>query len=116
LFVTQQSRRLGPRGPCFNYTINNRLATAQTTSTHATSPSHCWGETYQYDGVTNGAWGDLTQIAATTNSAWLRQPPGMRAIECDAPTSAATATGDTGGKSIARQHVYVGLIFKVAYG
>jgi RHS repeat-associated protein len=58
------------RSQNFSYDQLNRLTAAQTTSTYPTSPAHCWGETYQYDGVTNGALGNLTQIAATTNSAY----------------------------------------------
>jgi RHS repeat-associated protein len=58
------------RSQTFAYDQLNRLTSALTTSTHASSPAHCWGETYQYDGVTNGAWGNLTQIVATTNSAY----------------------------------------------
>jgi RHS repeat-associated protein len=60
----------GTRSQTFSYDQLNRITAAQTTSTYATSPAHCWGETYQYDGVTNGAWGNLTQIVATTNSAY----------------------------------------------
>jgi RHS repeat-associated protein len=41
----------------------NRLTSALTTSTYATSPSHCWGEVYNPD-----PWGNLNSIAATTNS------------------------------------------------
>jgi RHS repeat-associated protein len=51
------------RSQTFTYDQLNRIITAQTTSTHATSPSHCWGETYNLD-----AWGKLNSIAATTNS------------------------------------------------
>jgi RHS repeat-associated protein len=39
------------------------IATAQTTSTFATSPAHCWGETYSVD-----PWSNLQSITATTNS------------------------------------------------
>jgi RHS repeat-associated protein len=56
------------RSQTFTYDQLNRITSAQTISTYATSPTHCWGETYQFDGVTNGAWGNLTQIAA--NSAY----------------------------------------------
>jgi len=59
------------RSQTFAYDQVNRITSALTTSTYATSPARCWGETYQYDGVTNGAWGNLTQIAATTNSAYI---------------------------------------------
>jgi len=45
------------------YDSLNRIATAQTTSTFATSPSHCWGETYNID-----PWSNLQSISAITNS------------------------------------------------
>lgn len=53
------------RSQTFSYDQLNRIVSAQTTSTHATSPAHCWGETYGLD-----AWANLTSIAATTNSAY----------------------------------------------
>jgi RHS repeat-associated protein len=53
------------RSQNFTYDQLNRIASALTTSTHATSPSHCWGETYALD-----AWANLNSIAATTNSAY----------------------------------------------
>jgi RHS repeat-associated protein len=51
------------RSQNFTYDQLNRISSALTTSTHATSPSHCWGETYTLD-----AWANLNSIAATTNS------------------------------------------------
>jgi len=51
------------RSQTFAYDQLNRITSALTTSTHATSPSHCWGEAYSLD-----AWGNLNSIAATTNS------------------------------------------------
>ncbi len=51
------------RSQTFTYDQLNRISSALTTSTHATSPTHCWGETYSTD-----AWGNLQSIAATTNS------------------------------------------------
>ncbi len=53
------------RSQTFTYDSLNRITGALTTSTHATSPSHCWGESYTLD-----AWGNLNIIAATTNSAY----------------------------------------------
>jgi RHS repeat-associated protein len=56
------------RSQTLTYDQLNRITSALTTSTHASSPAHCWGEAYQYDNIPNGgAWGNLTQIAATTN-------------------------------------------------
>jgi RHS repeat-associated protein len=51
------------RSQTFTYDSLNRIASALTASTHATSPTHCWGEVYG-----NDAWGNLLSIAATTNS------------------------------------------------
>ncbi|HEY2460730.1 MAG TPA: hypothetical protein VGI16_07980, partial [Candidatus Acidoferrum sp.] len=59
------------RSQTFVYDQVSRLTSSSTSSTHTTSPTHCWGETYQYDGVTNGAWANLTQIAATTDPAYV---------------------------------------------
>ena len=53
------------RSQTFGYDQLNRITSAQTTSTYATSPAHCWGEIYGLD-----PWSNLTQIAATTNSAY----------------------------------------------
>jgi RHS repeat-associated protein len=51
------------RSQTFTYDQLNRITSALTTSTYATSPAHCWGEMYGLD-----AWGNLNSIAATTNS------------------------------------------------
>ncbi|MBZ5527084.1 MAG: hypothetical protein LAN71_04165 [Acidobacteriia bacterium] len=51
------------RSQTFSYDQLNRITAAQTTSTYASSPLHCWGETYGVD-----AWGNLQSIAATTNT------------------------------------------------
>jgi RHS repeat-associated protein len=51
------------RSQAFTYDQLNRINGAFTTSTHATSPSHCWGESYTVD-----PWGNLNGIAPTSNS------------------------------------------------
>jgi RHS repeat-associated protein len=57
------------RSQTFTYDQVNRITTAQTTSTFATSPSHCWAETYQFDNSpTGGAWGNLTQLTQPPSS------------------------------------------------
>ena len=53
------------RSQTFTYDQLYRITGALTTSTHATSPTHCWGETYALD-----AWANLNSIAATTNPAY----------------------------------------------
>jgi RHS repeat-associated protein len=53
------------RSQTFTYDQLNRITSALTTSTYATSPTHCWGETYSLD-----AWSNLNSIAATTNSGY----------------------------------------------
>ena len=57
------------RSQAFTYDALNRILTAETTSTHATSPTHCWGESYQYDNqTTGGAWGNLTNINVASSA------------------------------------------------
>jgi len=51
------------RSQNFAYDSLNRLFTAQTTSTHATSPAHCWGEQFGYD-----PWGNLLNITASSTA------------------------------------------------
>ena len=51
------------RSQNFCYDALNRIKLAQTTSTHSTGPTYCWGETYTVDAVAN-----LTAISQTTNS------------------------------------------------
>jgi len=53
------------RSQQFTYDQLNRIATAQTTSIYATSPTHCWSEVFAID-----AWANLTSISATTNSTY----------------------------------------------
>ncbi len=59
------------RSQTFTHDQVNRITAAQTTSTFATSPSHCWAETYQFDNSpSGGAWGNLTQITQPTNTGY----------------------------------------------
>ena len=55
----------GTRSQTFQYDALNRLQKAQTTSTYATSSTHCWEEAYLYDNQPTpgaGAWSNLTSI------------------------------------------------------
>ena len=55
--------RVPNRSQNFTYDQLNRIAMAETTSTHATDPTNCWGEAYVYDLVGGpAAWGNLIQI------------------------------------------------------
>jgi RHS repeat-associated protein len=58
------------RSQTFGYDPLNRLLTAETTSTSATSPSHCWGEKFIYDNQSagTGPWGNLTNINVSQSS------------------------------------------------
>jgi len=57
------NNRDGTRSQTFGYDALNRLSTAQTTSTYATSPTHCWGESLVYDQAGGASpWGNLIQI------------------------------------------------------
>jgi len=64
------------RSQGFVYDYLNRLVAAQTNSTYASNPTHCWGETYGVD-----AWGNLSSIAPTTDPQYTgcTQESGMSA-------------------------------------
>ncbi len=51
------------RSQNFTYDVLNRIATAVTASTYATSPAHCWGEAFSYD-----AWGNLQVIGGASSA------------------------------------------------
>lgn len=51
------------RSEQFTYDALNRIATAETTSTHATSPANCWGDQFGYD-----AWGNLLSISPVSSA------------------------------------------------
>jgi len=51
------------RTELFSYDTLNRLSTAETSSTYATSPANCWGEQYTYD-----AWGNLSGISGASSA------------------------------------------------
>jgi RHS repeat-associated protein len=53
------------RSQTFGYDQLNRITGALTASTYATSPAHCWGESYTVD-----PWGNLNSIAVTTTSGY----------------------------------------------
>lgn len=56
------------RSQTFAYDNLNRLASAQTSSTYATSPANCWGESYVYDQPGGPSpWGNLVQINAVSS-------------------------------------------------
>ncbi len=62
------NNRDATRSQTFTYDALNRLSAA-TASTYATSPAHCWGESYQYDNQTiGGAWGNLTGIGMASTA------------------------------------------------
>jgi RHS repeat-associated protein len=51
------------RSQTFSYDPLNRLIVGETTSTFATSPSHCWGEQFSYD-----TWGNLNAITGASTA------------------------------------------------
>ncbi|MGA2900737.1 MAG: RHS repeat-associated core domain-containing protein, partial [Candidatus Acidiferrales bacterium] len=51
------------RSQSFTYDHLNRILTAETASTFATSPANCWGESYTYD-----QWANLTAIGVAATS------------------------------------------------
>jgi RHS repeat-associated protein len=59
------------RSQQFTYDQLNRIATAETTSTSATSTAHCWGEAYNYDNAVApaiGEFGNLTSISVASTA------------------------------------------------
>ena len=60
----------GTRSQSFTYDKLNRLVTAETNSTYATSPTNCWGEAYVYDNNTAsaGEFGNLTNINVASSA------------------------------------------------
>jgi RHS repeat-associated protein len=59
------NNRSTTRSQSFFYDSLNRIMTAETTSTYATSTANCWGESYFFDNNSTstagqGAWGNLT--------------------------------------------------------
>ena len=57
------SNRDNTRSQTFTYDSLNRVASAKTTSTYATSPGHCWSELY-----TDDLLGNLSSIAAPSGT------------------------------------------------
>jgi RHS repeat-associated protein len=57
------NNRSTTRSQSFAYDSLNRIAIGESTSTYATSPANCWGESYFFDNNSTsgqGAWGNLT--------------------------------------------------------
>jgi RHS repeat-associated protein len=57
------------RSQTFSHDQLNRITAAQTTSNFATSPSHCWQETYNLD-----PWANMQSLVANTNSSYTGCP------------------------------------------
>lgn len=61
------------RSQFFAYDALNRLQSAHTTSTYATSPTHCWGESYGVDG-----WGNMSAMSVLNSQyTGCTQEPGF---------------------------------------
>jgi RHS repeat-associated protein len=72
----------------FTYDYLNRLSTAQTASTHATSPTNCWAETYTYDAV-----GNLLSLGPNTTN----QSPYIGCVQESGFTNAMTGNNQISG-------------------
>ena len=60
------NNRVTDRSQSFTYDQLNRIATGQTTATHATNPTDCWGQAFGYDST--GNWGNLLSISAASSA------------------------------------------------
>jgi RHS repeat-associated protein len=97
-----ENNRDGTRTQDFAYDALNRLLAANA-STYATSPSHCWGEAYQYDNqTTGGAWGNLTNInsISTAYTGCTQESLGVTATAQNQITSGTSIGYDTAGNMI----------------
>jgi RHS repeat-associated protein len=54
------------RTQTFSYDQLNRVATAQTTATHSSDPTVCWGQAFAYDST--GNWSNLLSIAGVSSA------------------------------------------------
>lgn len=93
------------RSQAFTYDQVNRLVTAETTSTFATSPAHCWGEAYVYDNATSGEFGNLTNInvASTGYNGCTQESLGVTALASN-QLSATGFSYDASGNNLADSH------------
>jgi len=57
------NNRDSTRSQSFTYDQVNRIIAGQTSSTYATSPAHCWGESFSYD-----QWANLLSIGVVSTS------------------------------------------------
>jgi RHS repeat-associated protein len=90
------------RSQSFSYDPLNRVLTAAA-STYATSPSHCWGEAYQYDNqTTGGAWGNLTNINSISSAytGCTQESLGVTATAQNQITNGTSIGYDTAGNMI----------------
>jgi YD repeat-containing protein len=82
--ISQVTNNLdGTRSQTYGYDPFNRIMTAGTTSTYSTSPTHCWGETYEYDTTPEpgGPWGNLTNINQPSTYNGCMQESGLSLTE-----------------------------------
>lgn len=61
--ISIANNRDSTRTQSFTYDQVNRIVTAETSSTYATSPAHCWGESYTTD-----QWGNMTAIGVASSA------------------------------------------------
>lgn len=81
------------RSQIFSYDQLNRITAAKTTSTYATSATHCWGETYTLD-----AWSNLQSIAPDPNYNGCTQESGFSKI-ADANNHLSSFSYDSSGNT-----------------
>jgi RHS repeat-associated protein len=64
--ISITNNRVSDRSQTFSYDQLNRIATAQTTATHSSDPSVCWGQAFGYDST--GNWSNLLSISGISSA------------------------------------------------
>jgi len=61
--ISVTNNRVTDRSQSFTYDQLNRISTAQTTATHSSDPTDCWGQAFGFD-----TWGNLMSISGASSS------------------------------------------------
>ncbi|MBI3477118.1 MAG: RHS repeat-associated core domain-containing protein [Acidobacteria bacterium] len=92
--VSIANNRVSGRGQTFAYDQLNRVSTAQTTGSHASDPTLCWGQAFGYDST--GNWSNLLSIAGSS-SAYTGCTQGSLSVSVTTKNQISTDTYDAAG-------------------
>ncbi len=92
--ISITNNRVSGRSQTFTYDQLNRISTAQTTGTHASDPTLCWGQAFGYDST--GNWSNLLSIAGAS-SAYTGCTQGSLSVTVNTKNQISTDTYDAAG-------------------